>query len=175
MVPSGAGSGSITVSNAGGSSTSIFSFSVSSPSPAGTDVALAATASASSQNSQFGQTADKAIDGFTDGCCSGDYTHEWASQKEGVGAWLSLAWTSPQTLDALTLYDRPNTNDQITSATITFSDGSSVQVGSLPNDGGPLSVTFTPRTVTSLRLTVTRVSDSTGNVGLAEIQAYSGS
>ena len=172
VVPSGAVSGSITVSNAGGSSTGTSSFTVSASTPIGTNVARLATASASSQNSQFGQTADKAIDGFTDGCCNGDYTHEWASQKEGVGAWLNLAWGSAQTVDALTLYDRPNTNDQITSATITFSNGSSVQVGSLPNDGSPLTVTFMPRTVTSLRFTVTGVSASTGNVGLGEIKGY---
>ena len=175
VVPSGAGNGAITVSNPGGSSSSTASFTVSSPIPVGTDVALTATATASSQNSTYGQTADKAIDGFTDGCCNGDYTHEWASQGEGVGAWLNLAWTSAQRLDSVILYDRPNPNDQITSATLTFSDGSSVQVGSLPNDGSPLTVTFTPRTVTSLLLTVTGVSATTGNVGLAEIQAYSGS
>jgi len=40
------------------------------------------------------------------------------------------------------LYDRPNATDQITGGTLTFSDGSSVAVGSLANDGSPVTVAF---------------------------------
>ena len=56
--------------------------------------------------------------------------------------------------------------------TITFSDGSSVSVGVLPNDGSPLTLSFAAKTVTSLRFTITAVSSTTQNIGLAEIQAY---
>ena len=53
-----------------------------------------------------------------------------------------------------------------------FSDGTSVTVGALPNAGGPLVINFSTRSITSLQFTVTAVSSSTGNVGLAEIQVY---
>ena len=105
----------------------------------------------------------------------GDYTHEWATLGEGAGAWLNLAWSSPQALTSITLFDRPNPDDQITGGTVTFSDGSSLAVGVLPNDGSPLTLTFAAKTVTSLKLTITSVSSTTQNIGLAEIQAFTGS
>src|SRR6202042_3342881 len=79
---------------------------------------------------------------------------------------------SPQTLSSVTLYDRPNSDDQIIAATLSFSDGSTVAVPTLPNDGTPLTVSFAAKTVTSMKLTVTAVSGTTKNVGLAEIQAF---
>jgi len=134
-------------------------------------VAPLATVTASSENTSTGQLAVKAVDGSTAGY-PGDYTHEWATNGQGVGAWLNLAWASPQTLTSISLFDRPNLNDQIIGATITFSDGSSLPVGTLPNDGSALTLTFPAKTVTSLKLTVTAVSATTRNVGLAEIQTF---
>ena len=90
----------------------------------------------------------------------------------GAGSWLELTWSSAQTIDTIVLYDRPNANDQITGGNITFSDGSSITVGTLPNNGSAYALTFTAKTVTSLQLNITSVSASTGNIGLAEIQAY---
>jgi hypothetical protein len=135
------------------------------------NVALNATATASSQNASTGQTADKAIDASTSGY-PGDYTREWATVGGGAGSWLQLSWTTPQTLDRIVLYDRPNTSDQITAATLTFSDGSTVSVGALNNSGAATTVTFSARTSTSVRLTITAVSSSTWNIGLAEIQTW---
>ena len=63
----------------------------------------------------------------------------------GAGSWLKLTWTTPQTFDTIVLYDRPNTNDQITGGNITFSDGSSIAVGTLPNAGSAYTLTFPPR------------------------------
>ena len=94
------------------------------------DLALLATATASSQNTNTGQTANKAIDGVIDGY-PGDYTKEWATVGGGAGSWLKLTWSSPQTVNRIVLYDRPNLNDQITGGNIQFSDGSSVTVGPL--------------------------------------------
>jgi hypothetical protein len=134
-----------------------------------TNVASLATATASSQNTTTGQTAAKAIDGVVDGYPN-DYTKEWATNGQGVGAWLKLTWPSAEMVDAVVLHDRPNSNDQITGATLTFSDGSTVTVPSLPNDGTGLTVTFSARSTTSLTLTVTAASSATRNVGLAEIE-----
>ncbi len=140
-------------------------------SAADTNVARTATATASSQNTTTGQTAAKAIDGVVDGY-PGDYTKEWATNGGRAGSWLKLTWSRSYTLSRVVLYDRPNTNDQITAATLTFSDGSTVNVGTLPNNGSPLTITFTARATTSLTLTITTVSGTTQNIGLAEIEAW---
>ena len=134
------------------------------------NVASLATVTASSENPADGQLAVNAVDGVIDGY-PGDYTREWATNGEGAGAWINLAWSSPKTLTSISLYDRPNLNDQITGGTLSFSDGSTLPVGTLPNDGAALTLNFAAKTVISLRLTVTSVSATTLNVGLAEIQA----
>ena len=138
---------------------------------AGPDLALSATATASSQNTGTGQTAGKAIDGAVGGY-PGNYMEEWATVSGGAGSWLKLTWSSPQTFDTIVLYDRPNGSDQITGGNITFSDGSSITVGTLPNSGSASALSFTAKTVTTLQLNITSVSTTTQNVGLAEIQAY---
>ena len=140
-------------------------------STAAPDLALSATATASSQNASTGQTAAKAIDGAIGGY-PGDYTEEWATVGGGAGSWLKLTWSSPQTFDTIVLYDRPNANDQITGGNIPFSDGSSITVGTLPNNGSASTLTFAAKTVTTLQLNITSVSSTTQNVGLAEIQVY---
>ncbi len=135
------------------------------------DLALSATATASSQNTSTNQTANKAIDGVVDGY-PGDYTKEWATTGGGAGSWLKLTWTTPQTINRIVLYDRPNLNDQITGGTLQFSDGSSVSIGTLNNDGSAVSISFAAKTVTSVQLNITSVSASTGNVGLSEIEVH---
>ena len=61
----------------------------------------------------------------------------------------------------------------MTGGTLTFSDTSVVSFGYLNNDGSATMVQLqSPMITTSVLLTVTSVSTSTGNVGLAEIQAY---
>ena len=69
-------------------------------------------------------------------------------------------------------YDRPNLNENIQQMTLTFSDGSSLLVGPLNNNGTATEITFPARVVTSLTMTVTGVSGTTINVGLAEIQVF---
>lgn len=72
------------------------------------------------------------------------------------------------------MYDRPNLNDQITSATLSFSDGTSVNVGALQNDGSATYVNLaSPVTTSWLLFTITGVSATTGSAGLAEIQVFS--
>jgi LmbE family N-acetylglucosaminyl deacetylase len=136
--------------------------------------ALFATATASSENTSTSQTAAKAIDGVIDGYPD-DYTKEWATIGGGVGSWLKLTWSSPQTINQVVLYDRPNLDDQITGGNLQFSDGSSVAVGALSNDGSPVTITFPAKTITNLQLNITSVSASTQNIGLAEIQVYGSS
>ncbi len=134
-----------------------------------TSVAPQATVTASSQNTASSQQATKAVDGYTAGTGIAS-SHEWATAGGKTGSWLKLAWLKPQTIGSVTLYDRANGNDQVTGGKLTFSDGSSVTVPALPNNGTGLTVTFSKRTVTDLTFTVTAVGAKTLNVGLSEIQ-----
>ena len=136
------------------------------------NIASQATATASSESTSSGQLAASAINGVIGG--SPELTSpEWRSSGERAGAWIRLTWPTPVVVDRARLYDRPNALDQITSAVLSFSDGSTVSVGALDNDARTgTSVAFQPRTVTSVTLTVTGVSGSTTAVGLAEFQVF---
>lgn len=131
------------------------------------NLATIAKVTASSETPQYGQLAVKAVDGIVDGS-PGDYTKEWATQGQLGGAWINLSWSVPVTTGQVILYDRPNLTDNVTSGTLTFSDGSSVPVGQLPNSGSPLTVTFPSRSVTWMRFTVGSAVGE--NIGLAEIE-----
>ena len=137
----------------------------------GTNIAASAMVTASSQNFTTGQTVGKAIDGVATGYPS-DATKEWATTGGKAGSYLHLSFASAVTVNRVVLYDRPNSGDQITGGTLTFSDGTTVPVPTLENAGKATAVTFPARPTTSLRLTVTTVSGTTKNVGLAELQAY---
>ncbi len=137
----------------------------------GGNVALNATATASSQNTSTQQTAAKAIDGVVDGY-PGDYTKEWATVGGGAGSWLKLTWSSQQTLSRVVLHDRPNDTDRVTGGTLTFDNGTVINVPALPNDGTALSVAVPNISTRSLTFTVTSVSSGTTNVGLAELEAW---
>ena len=128
------------------------------------------TVSASSENVRGGQGAAKAVDGFPEGFAT-DGTREWATAGGKAGSWIQLDFSSPKSLNAVALYDRPNLGDWITSGTLTFSDGGSMPVRTLPNAGSPLVVPFPARSVTWVRFTVDSVGASTTSVGLAEIEA----
>jgi alpha-glucosidase (family GH31 glycosyl hydrolase) len=133
------------------------------------NVALFAVPSVSSVQPGTQSVASAVNDGAFGGYPN-HFDSEWASNAEKSGAWVRLDWAAPQTTDQIWLYDRPNPDDQVTSGTITFSDGSSVDFGALPNDGSaPLVVKFSQKTINWLKLTVTGTSSSTQNIGLSEI------
>jgi alpha-glucosidase (family GH31 glycosyl hydrolase) len=113
--------------------------------------------------------------GATDGIVGGypaNGSQEWSSGATTGGS-LTLTWDTPQTIDRILLYDRPNMTDQITAGQIKFSDGSTLAVGTLPNDAAtPFELRFPPKTVTSLTFTVTGVTPATESAGLAEIAVF---
>ncbi|MGD0167940.1 MAG: PIG-L family deacetylase, partial [Gaiellaceae bacterium] len=158
----------LTVSNGTLASTDSVTVTVA---PHSTNIASRATVTASSENTVTGQLAIKAVDGSAEGY-PGDYTHEWATLNEGAGAWLNLAWASPQLINRIVLYDRPSSTEQITSATLSFSDGSTVDVPALANNGAAVAFDFPAVSTTSVHLAITSVSDSTVDIGLAEIEVW---
>jgi hypothetical protein len=110
----------------------------------------------------------RAVDGIIDGH-PGNTEAEWASQGE-QNPWIQLDWQQAQSVNKVTIYDRPNLDDHAQGGTLSFSDGSSVTVTGVPNDGSVKEVTFSARSVTWVRF---QVSGGIGpNVGLSEIQVF---
>lgn len=132
------------------------------PPPAGTNLATSATATASSQ---FG--ADYAPAKAIDGIIGQSAVGEWASAGE-QNPWIQLTWAKPQTINVVRLYDRPG-GDNANAVTLTFSDGSSIDVTGIPTNGIVKEVVFTTRSVTWLKFQVT--AGSGPNVGLSEVEA----
>ena len=136
----------------------------------GVNVAPNATVTTSSSfNSCFGPQA--LVDGIASrfnylvaGNCG-----EWASLGEANPS-ARLTWTTPQRLNKVVLFDRPNQTDNATGGTLAFSDGTSVAVADIPITGAGKTITFPDKTVTWAEF---RTSGGSGaNVGLSELQAF---
>ncbi|MFC9600246.1 LamG-like jellyroll fold domain-containing protein [Peribacillus butanolivorans] len=120
-----------------------------------------ATVTASSiYNASF--TPDKVFDGIGQAV-----NGEWASKGE-KNPWIQVNWTTNQTFNKIIFHDRPNTTDWAPGGTLTFSDGSTLTVSGIPNDGSAYSVTFPDKTVTWVKFQVSGGSGS--NVGLSEMK-----
>lgn len=133
---------------------------------------LASTARVSASSTEDAYSPEGATDGHVGGY-PGDRSQEWAANKETVGAMLELSWSEPQTVRRIDVFDRPNTVDQVTAATIRFSDGSVIEVDALPDSGNePRSITFPPKTTTSVIFEVNAVKPGTENAGVSEIAVY---
>lgn len=132
---------------------------------------VAANAKLTVSGTEDGYSDEGALDGIVSGYPN-DKSAEWSSGTT-TGAILRLDWTTPQSVDRIVLYDRPNTTDQVTSGTITFSDGSTLAVGPLPDDAKTgLTLKFPAKTITWLIFKVTGVKAGTENSGLAEIGVF---
>lgn len=136
------------------------------------NLARRAKIEASSVDGGNGYALSGANDGIAGGY-PGAREREWSSREQKVGATLTLRWDSPVTIGRALLFDRPNLDDGITSAKISFSDGSNVDVGELPNDGQiPAELTFAPRRANWVKIEITGVRASTQNTGLSEIALF---
>ncbi len=120
-----------------------------------------------------GYSVEAAVDGVVGGYPE-DLSAEWAANGEKEGAMLRLTWDEPQVVERIWLFDRPNTHaDQVTGGLLIFSDGSTMNVGELPDDArAAREVTFSPKKVTWLMFVVTAVKKETLNIGLAEIAVF---
>lgn len=115
------------------------------------------------------QAGIKAIDGNALGYPD-DSCNEWSTMGEGTGAWIMLTFPTPKNINQVVLYDRPNEDDQVLDGVLTFSDGTSVRTGELPNDGFPKVLNFDTKVVEWVKFTVTSVNGP--NTGLSEMQVF---
>ena len=102
-------------------------------------------------------------------CVQGGPNAEWVSTSNSEGEWIRLSWDEPVTIQKVALQDRGNLKDQIMAGHLEFSDDSPiVEIDELPNDGSPLTSSFTPRQVLWVKFVIDQVSPETINVGLKE-------
>ena len=139
------------------------------PDPVFGDIAPSATATVS--GNEGGYSSKGAIDRIPGGYPD-NRDNEWSSGQK-VGATMRLTWQTPQKIDRVALFDRPNDNDNATKSLLTFSDGTTIEVGPLPNDGKtPAEVKFPAKTVTWVEWKALAVSDNTENIGLGEFAVF---
>ncbi|WP_295697016.1 family 16 glycosylhydrolase [Lapillicoccus sp.] len=92
----------------------------------------------------------------------------WRSDQQTAGAWLLLTWPSAHALHEVTLVRNPLVEPGLSSGYLTFGDRS---VLSFPvsTTSRVTTVAFTPRSVTSLRFTVTAATPSARDVTVSEL------
>ena len=91
---------------------------------------------------------------------------EWRSDGE-ANPWIELTWDEPAVVDQVHLYDLVGASSHISDGELAFSDGSKVDTGELPDNGEKKTISFPPREISSLKLTV---KEGSGEIGLAEIE-----
>jgi predicted alpha-1,2-mannosidase len=98
--------------------------------------------------------------------CHGDTT-DWGYIRF---PWITLEWTTAQKINRIVLYDRPTLREHIAGGKLVFSDGSTVWVNQIPNDGTGKAITFETKTVNWVKFVTT---DGTGkDIGFSEIEVY---
>ncbi len=113
--------------------------------------------------------------GANDGLVSGYPDNRGAEWSSGIreNATIRLEWDAPQSVSRVALFDRINANDHIWSGILTWSDGSTTPVSTLPNEGTtPLEVRFAPKTAKWVEFKVLSVSPETEHSGLAEFGVF---
>jgi tetratricopeptide (TPR) repeat protein len=106
-----------------------------------------------------------------DGIIGQNGAGEWASLGEQAGAWLRITFFSPRHIRRVVLYDRPNSYERILQAKLSFSDGTKVDVGPLPN-AGTLQRIDLPKDVTCTWVQLDILKAEGPNIGLSEIELW---
>lgn len=86
--------------------------------------------------------------------------------------YLSLQFEGYESMHKIVLYDRSDLTHQITDSRLEFGDGSTIEVGELPNDGSPKEIYFPPKRVRTIRFRVLNTDSGLDNIGLAEIEVW---
>lgn len=101
---------------------------------------------------------------------------EWASDvKETFWGeidfpWVRLDWDNPVEVDRVLIYDRMCRRSHAAGVALHFSDGTTVDVGEIPEDGAPKEVLLNGVTTSYIKA---EIIDGTGdNIGLSEIEVY---
>ena len=114
---------------------------------------------------------------LNDGVFLQDGLGEWACQGSvtpwGVMhlPWALLEWDEEVTVDRVVLYDRTTLAEHLAGGTLSFSDGTSLSVTCIPNDGSPREIRFPAKKIRWLGF---QAGDGAGkDIGLSEIEVFS--
>lgn len=106
------------------------------------------------------------IHGRGEWACIGDTT-DWGYVRF---PWIELKWSEPQIINKIILFDRPNMHDHIASGKLFFSDGTSMMVNEISNEGTGKAIRFPDKKVEWIRFETT---DGKGkDLGFSEIEVY---
>jgi predicted alpha-1,2-mannosidase len=106
------------------------------------------------------------IAGQGEWACQGDTT-DWGYVRF---PWLQLEWKSPQRVNRIVLYDRVTSRNHIATCKLLFSDGSTLWVNQIPDDGTGKAVEFQTKTIVWVKIVVT---DGTGrDLGFSEVEVF---
>jgi hypothetical protein len=120
---------------------------------------IPATATASSTYSVYAPS--RAVDGLI--------TTTWVATSAN-NQWIKISFSQEYTIDHVVLMDNPDINNQMQSGILEFSDGSAIAITTpLPDDGSPVTIVFSPRSTSWLKLSMIATG---ARAGLREFQAY---
>jgi hypothetical protein len=107
------------------------------------------------------------------GVNDGSISTSWRARTPGVDGWVKLTFAAPITINQVVLYDMPSLTTQITSSTISFPDGSMINLNPLTNNGSATYVNLpSPKTVSWIQFQVNALSSTTQYAQLAEMQGF---
>lgn len=139
---------------------------------AGTDnIAPQAHASSSGIDNEAGQASFA-----TDGIIGLEGQGAWVSNSHRTTwgeisyPWIKLEWDAPHWIDRIVLYDLPESSRHTAAGTLEFSDGSTIEVDCIPNNGQGKEIRFNERRAEWIKFIV---KDGDGDrLGLSEIEIY---
>ena len=106
------------------------------------------------------------LDGIGEWACEG-VTTDWGYIRF---PWIELRWEKAYTINRVVLFDRPSLKEHIAGGRLIFSDGTTIYVNQIPNNGEGKAVNFEPKSVEWIRFEAT---DGTGSeLGLSEIEVF---
>ncbi len=131
-----------------------------------------AALSASATTSAQAQASDpRALRDGSGGPGAAGVGADWTVDRP-IRSWVELKWLRPRELSSIQVVGDARSSAGLSSATLSFSDGSSLPIGAvLADPSHPTTVSFMPRVTESVRLTIDGVS-GTGPLSLAELRAY---
>lgn len=123
------------------------------------------------QTDQAGSDPRSLVDGSGSAGLTGT-GEPWTVPEPRPGMSFEMRWDRPRDLSSVELMGGVPGGSTVAEATVTFDDGSSMPVGAVEADPRhPTTVSFMPRTTTSIRVTVNDLSGS-GALSLGEVRTY---
>jgi putative alpha-1,2-mannosidase len=133
----------------------------------GLNVAQLADVEVSSQANGARAAGARAVDGRPTRSSAGQV--EWLSAGE-TSPWIKLSWGEPKLVRKVVLSDRAARTVNVNSGVLSFSDGSSVTVKNIADDGREKVVGFPPRRASWVKFEATGGEGT--DVGLNEIEVW---